>query len=433
MNVQLADLLLAANQTYPGSVFCLFFFTDELGLEEELLPVPYDHPSANKRYIYFNDGMYRLPSTVRDSMQAMEPFKSSFAWKVVREFFRKPEYHEDESIHSFVSRRFGDDLARYLINPMCRGIYAGDSAKLSVKSCFSFLPEYEQKYGSVAKGMLRAKSQPPTGRLAKNFKQYKWSMYSFQRGLGQLVDRMEEVLSEDDDRLHIYKNKPCTKLEFKGDKVQVHSGDEKFEVDHVISTCLSKYLASMLPPEHSELSSHLNSIPAVTVAVINLEYEGDELIPVYAFGHLVPSMEESTKIMGVIYDSMLFNEHNSKIWKGGTTRVTVMMGGAWYAEHFGDPDQANKQEMIDYSVDQLAWQLGFQDRKPFRAECHIQKECIPQYLVGHSQKLDALDSYIDHHRLPLTLSGASYRGVALNDVILQSKIQVEKLIGKLSR
>ena len=374
-----------------------------------------------------------MPSkpTFFSAFESQEPFKSSIGGTLVKEFFRRPQYHEDESIHDFASRRFGADWAEYLVNPMCRGIFAGSSQDLSLKSCFNWVYEYEQKYGSIGKGMLRAPKSPPTGRLAKNFKEYKWSMYSFQRGLGQLVDRMEENLSKDEDRLHIYKNKPCTKLEFQGEKIQVHSGDEKFEVDHVISTCLSKYLASMLPPEHSEFSTYLNSIPAVTVAVINLEYEGDKIIPVWGFGHLVPSTERSTKIMGVIYDSMLFSEHNCVKWQSGTSRLTVMMGGAWYKEHFGNPDEANKQEMIDYAVDQLSQQLNLGEKKPFRAECHIQKECIPQYLVGHSKKLEALDAYIENNRLPLTLSGASYRGVALNDVILQSKIQVENLIKKL--
>ena len=45
-------------------------------------------------------------------------------------------------------------VAHWLINPMCRGIFAGDSKRLSLKSCFPLLHGYEQKHGSIIKGML---------------------------------------------------------------------------------------------------------------------------------------------------------------------------------------------------------------------------------------------------------------------------------------
>ena len=48
-------------------------------------------------------------------------------------------------------------VADYLINPMCRGIYGGSSAELSIKSCFPQLFEYEKNHGSILRGMLLGK------------------------------------------------------------------------------------------------------------------------------------------------------------------------------------------------------------------------------------------------------------------------------------
>ena len=45
-------------------------------------------------------------------------------------------------------------LAEYAADPLCRGIYAGDCRKLSVKSCFPDVFELEQKYGSLIRGAL---------------------------------------------------------------------------------------------------------------------------------------------------------------------------------------------------------------------------------------------------------------------------------------
>ncbi len=60
------------------------------------------------------------------------------------------------------------------------------------------------------------------------------------------------------------------------------------------------------------------------------------------------------------------------------------------------------------------------------------QECIPQYLVGHSELLDDIDTYIQDKRLPLTLIGASYRGVSVNECMFDARKSVEKLARRLT-
>ncbi|NXA43114.1 PPOX oxidase, partial [Eudromia elegans] len=92
-------------------------------------------------------------------------------------------------------------------------------------------------------------------------------------------------------------------------------------------------LAAALPAEAEPLARELRSIPAVTVAVVNLQYEGVEL-PVTGFGHLVPSGEDSS-VLGIVYDSVAFPEHDGA--GAASVRLTVMLGGAWFTQSFGDP------------------------------------------------------------------------------------------------
>ena len=61
------------------------------------------------------------------------------------------------------------------------------------------------------------------------------------------------------------------------------------------------------------------------------------------------------------------------------------------------------------------------------------QNCIPQYLVGHSKNSENINRYIEDNKLPLTLTGASYRGVAVNDVILDARTQVEKLLNQMKK
>lgn len=49
-------------------------------------------------------------------------------------------------------------VARFLANPLCRGVFAGDSNMLSMRSCFPIFYNLEQNFTSIITGsMLRKK------------------------------------------------------------------------------------------------------------------------------------------------------------------------------------------------------------------------------------------------------------------------------------
>ena len=65
---------------------------------------------------------------------------------------------EDESLYDFVSRRFGHHVAQYAIDPMVRGICAGNAKEISAKAFVAGpLFELEQEYGGIFKGLLKRK------------------------------------------------------------------------------------------------------------------------------------------------------------------------------------------------------------------------------------------------------------------------------------
>jgi oxygen-dependent protoporphyrinogen oxidase len=83
------------------------------------------------------------------------PFAGLLA-KVAAEPFKKPlQSSADESVDSFVSRRFGPAFSAKVLSALVHGIYAGDTRKLSIQAVFPSLAKLEKKYGSVVKGLLR--------------------------------------------------------------------------------------------------------------------------------------------------------------------------------------------------------------------------------------------------------------------------------------
>ena len=71
----------------------------------------------------------------------------------------RPASLEDESVHSFFARRFGEEAALYGAGPMVSGVYAGDPRSLSMRSAFPRLWEAEGAAGSVVRGLLRKKEK----------------------------------------------------------------------------------------------------------------------------------------------------------------------------------------------------------------------------------------------------------------------------------
>ena len=90
----------------------------------------------------------------------------------ISEPFREPAKDSgDESIESFVLRRFGSPmLANNIISAIMHGIYSGDVAQLSVRSTLPSLVDFEQRHGSIIKAALfKMLSRKPTKKLDNKF------------------------------------------------------------------------------------------------------------------------------------------------------------------------------------------------------------------------------------------------------------------------
>lgn len=122
----------------------------------------------------------------------------------------------------------------------------------------------------------------------------------------------------------------------------------------------------------------------------------------------------------MIFDSCCFPSN-------GKTVLTVMMGGAWFNQHFGThPD--NK-ELYQIATRQVAEILKIK-AKPTTGRVHVLSKCIPQYVVGHHSRVERIRKYVAENELPLVLCGAAYDGVGVNDVIYSARCAVDMLMMK---
>ncbi|XP_060718347.1 protoporphyrinogen oxidase [Tachysurus vachellii] len=401
----------------------------DLGLEREILPVPHDHVASKNRFLYVNGQIHKLPSSLSGVVRTVPPFSSPIILSVMKEVLVKKGKEEDESVHSFVSRRFGSELADIAMDCLCRGVFAGDSRKLSVRSCLPPLHRAEQDWGSVLLGLLLGGEKAGAGgrsALAQRAKAESWAQWSLTDGMQTLPDALQEALSGRE-RVELRHSAPVRTLSYTTAGWEIKQVDgATLKVDHVISALPASVLASLLPPAAKSLSHLLCEINTVSVGLVNLEYEGS-VLPVMGFGHLIPSSEDKG-VLGVVYDSVPFPQHNRR--GEPTTRMTVMMGGSWFEETLGPPDEVKDQVLLDRALQAVRSHLNITS-SPVWSKAAVLKNCIPQYHLGHWKRLEAMRQYISDHTLPLTLTGASFDGVSVNDVIFSGRRAAEGLVGKL--
>lgn len=241
-----------------------------------------------------------------------------------------------------------------------------------------------------------------------------------------LPDALQEAL-RGHERVEIRHNAPVRSLSYTAGGWEIKQEDgATLKADHVISALPASVLASLLPPAARSLSHQLSEINTVSVGLVNLEYEGS-VLPVTGFGHLIPSSEDKG-LLGVVYDSVPFPQHNRK--GEPTTRMTVMMGGAWFEETLGRPSEVKDQVLLDRAVQAVRSHLNITS-SPVWSKATVLKNCIPQYHLGHWKRLEMMRQYISDHALPLTLAGASFDGVSVNDVIFSGRTAAEGLVGKI--
>lgn len=202
----------------------------DLGLEDRILMTSKNSVAAQNRFIYYPDHLVRMPGPGSSLLQNVfnvlsEPiFKGTISGalsEVIKP--RRLETLEDESIGSFLTRRFGSTLTDNVVSAVFHGIYAGDIYKLSARAILPSLWAIEWRNNSIIRGLLEQafggmqpiatsdldvlktlQSQPIMSDKLEAVK--KSSVFTFKGGIGELADRLEAKLDESDNVLVLENN-----------------------------------------------------------------------------------------------------------------------------------------------------------------------------------------------------------------------------------
>ncbi|RKP08583.1 hypothetical protein THASP1DRAFT_29610 [Thamnocephalis sphaerospora] len=416
---------------------------NELGLADQLLTVPHTAPAARNRYIY-GDGRLHL-------LRPLSILRSSYVRPAVLSAMAGPLRGSskpaagDESLYAFVARHFSPMLAERVVSAVVSGIYAGDIHELSVRACANRLWRLERDHGSFLRGLLnpqpakkqqeapevlqaralrdvlRASGSPASVQAAVNA-----SVYSFRGGMQTLTDALVERMQREwPDQFELRLHCRAQSVQVQPDGIEVrHTGGEgrSTRADHVISALPAGIMRTLVETQDRPLPA-LAEIgkTSANVAVVNLTYSGRLNIP-DGFGYLIPATVADTIALGVVFDSHTLPEQDGGL---AITRLTVMLGGR---QRWSDAlDTMSEADFISQAQRTVREHLGV-DMLPLDARAHVQRKCIPQYRVGHVTLLQQLHNELaQHYGGRLSLTGASYLGVSLNDCIWRAQQLAKRL------
>ncbi|MDA4135257.1 MAG: protoporphyrinogen oxidase [Thaumarchaeota archaeon] len=386
---------------------------EKLGLSDMLIGT---NPERSKVYVFVGGRLRRLP----DGLTSVVPRKlSPFLWTnlltpwgksrmLLDVFVPRRKEATDESLAEFVRRRLGGEALERIAEPLMAGIYAGDAGQLSMSTNFPQLVQLEASKRSLVLGTLESNrhATPATGPQVR-----RPTFMSLKGGLEQMIDALVSSLAG----TSIMTGKKPVALRDNSASDRGRYGLELEDgtvvrSDSVILATPAYASAELLKDISPEASSILGTIPYVSTATVSLIYDRASFpLPLDGSGFVIPPTD-NRKITACTWVSSKWPTHSPP----GRVLLRCFLGRAGHEEIL----QRGDDELCRLAQDELNSILGI-SAVPLQTRLHRCGKSLPQYNLGHSEKLKALGEAM--RGLPgVFLTGAAYRGVGLPDCIKQA-------------
>lgn len=320
------------------------------------------------------------------------------------------EPRDDESLGSFVTRRFGKELLDRLAQPLVSGIYGADPAVLSLRATMPRFLEAEERSGSVTLA-LRSRARAEEGTSGVRYGLF----VSFADGMQALPDALGRALG---DRVRTQARVASVSRGPGGDGWRVEIvGRDAVRCDAVIVALPAAALGQMLRPLDAALAMAIEGIALGSAATATLAFRrADVAHPLDAFGWVTPRIERRD-VMASTWASTKFEGRAPS----GHVLLRVFLGEAVL-----DRDD---EELVRIARDELRELVGATGAPLFSRVVRCPR-ALPQYRVGHVERAD--DAERRAAALPrFALAGTALRGVGIPDAIASGERAAARVIAAL--
>ena len=392
-----------------------------LGLADQLTgPQPH-----RKTFVLLGGRLRRLPEGVMGlvptrlgSLLRSELFSTWGKLRMAMEPLVPPRRDDrDESLGEFVRRRLGRQALERLAEPLLAGIYAADADRLSLLATFPRLRELERRHGSLTAGVMAQRR-----RRSKDAKEAKPLFMTLRPGLSALVEALMARLHD----VRVITGQRITQLERRSRNMKSSyslrlADGQLLEADAVVLTTPAHVAAELLEPLSPEAAELLAGIPAVSTAVVTLAFRRSQVEhPLDGTGFVVPPIE-GRALTGCTWSS-------SK-WPGVAPEGFALLRCFFGRAGQEDALKLSDEDLVHLAYEELRGLLGLRG-EPLLVRVHRWPRAMPQYLVGHLDRLARIEEVLSEHP-GLILAGAAYRGIGLPDCIRQAQEAAERVLSLL--
>jgi oxygen-dependent protoporphyrinogen oxidase len=388
----------------------------EIGLGERLIATK----PPRLAYIQRGGRLHPLPAaSVLGIPTQVGPFVATrlFSWpgkiRMGMELFVPPRRDDrDESIGSFIERRFGREAKQYLAEPLLAGIHAGDVDKLSVNALFPRFAAVERTHGSLLKGFRKMMAPRPGAH-----KSHDGAFLSLPEGLSEMVRALMKVLPGESIRTGATVRRlapPAGPDE--PYRIELESGEVVSGRAVVLAApaYASGRIVSGLDPELARLCEE---VPYASSATVALGFRREDVRhPLNGSGFVVPSREGS----GILAASWL-----SSKWPGRAPEDRVLLrtfvGGA------RDPHalEHSDEQLVARSLDAIRGLLHVAGA-PILTRVYRWPRASAQHNVGQPERMAAIERrLVDHPGLYVT--GSGFRGAGIPDCVADGRATAVKV------
>jgi oxygen-dependent protoporphyrinogen oxidase len=377
---------------------------EELGLEGRLQGVT---PQKRRAFVLFQGKLHELPEGLTGLVPSrlgplarctlLSPAGKA---RVALDYVLPPQRASgDEPLGGFIRRRLGGEAWERLVEPLMAGIYAADGDRLSLAATFPQLRRAEREHGGLIRGVLAV-------RRAAGIEPSRSPFLSPVDGLDALVTALHRSLRKGG--VTIRTGAEAVSISRNSGEYQLRlSNDEYVAAEAVILAAPAFATAHLVDRIAPELATDLRAIPHAATAIVSLVYRSGQIAhPLDGHGYVVPRVEGGP---------VLACTWTSRKWAGrapsGWELIRVFVGRSG-REHALAGDDAS---LMAIAREEVAARLGA-DGPPGLARIHRWPRAMPQYLIGHPERIARIDAALG--ALPgVFIAGNAYRGVGIPDCI----------------
>ncbi|WP_077325006.1 protoporphyrinogen oxidase [Virgibacillus siamensis] len=384
--------------------------TEELGMGEELV-----RNGTGQSYILVKNKLHKMPKGAYMGIPVnVRPFLFSKMFsptgklRAGMDFVLPKGKKGDQTLGGFFRHRFGNELVENLIEPLLSGIYAGSLDNMSLLATFPNFYQLEQEHRSLIKGLRKTTPKPK-----KSSGKKPGAFFSFTGGLESMVDRLSEELGS-----IVSLNTAIDHIEKKDHGYHLLLSDgEVYKADTVVMATPHYTVPKMF--SQYDFFDVFNDVPATSVANVALAFDQSAIKRDIDGTGFVVSRNSNFRITACTW--------THKKWPTAAPDGKVLLRC-----YVGRPDDQavvdlSDEEITDIVLRDLKKTMKITQQPEFSVITRW-KNAMPQYTVGHNERIANVRADMDRELPGVYLTGSSYGGVGVPDCIGQGEQTAEEVL-----